>query len=183
MHKLKIFGMAFLFAGSLAVCAAQDVVSAVKGTVKKVDASTKTIVVETGDGADHTFHYVGRTVVHGTQATDQATIHGVDKIGEGSKVVAHYTTAGGKDTVMEIDRVGEDGLKSSKGTIDELDRGGKKLVLKADDGTKTTFRLSDRATVDAGKDIAKGSEKSAHVTVYYTEEAGKKVAHFFEASV
>jgi hypothetical protein len=36
--------------------------------------------------------------------------------------------------------------------------------------------------VDEGKDIGKGSEKSAHVTVYYTEKAGKKIAHFFEAS-
>jgi Cu/Ag efflux protein CusF len=183
MQKIFATVLAFLFGGSLAVCAAQDVVSAVEGTVKKVDASTKTIVVETGDGADHTFHYVGRTVVHGTQATDQATIHGVDKIGDASKVVAHYTTVGGKDTVMEIDRVGDDGLKKSTGTIDELDRGGKKLVLKADDGTRTTFRLSDHAAVDSGKDIGKGSEKSAHVTVYYTEDAGKKVAHFFKASV
>jgi hypothetical protein len=181
MLNLKIFtiALAFLSASSVAVCAAQDAVSAVEGTVKKVDASTKTMAVETGDGADHTFHYVGQTVVDGTKATDQATIHGVDKIGQGTKVVAHYTTAGGKDTVMEIDRVGDDGLKRSTGTIDQLDRGGKKLVLKADDGTKTSFRLSDHAAVDSGKDIGKSSEKSAHVTVYYTEEAGKKVAHFF----
>jgi hypothetical protein len=37
--------------------------------------------------------------------------------------------------------------------------------------------------VDAGKDIEKDSEKSAHVVVYYTEESGKKVALFFETSV
>jgi len=34
--------------------------------------------------------------------------------------------------------------------------------------------------VDAGKDVGKGVEKSSKVTVYYTEDAGKKVAHFFE---
>jgi hypothetical protein len=28
--------------------------------------------------------------------------------------------------------------------------------------------------------MAKGTEQGAKVTVYYTEEAGKKVAHFFE---
>jgi ABC-type Fe3+-hydroxamate transport system substrate-binding protein len=182
MQKLKIFAIAFLITGSLTVCRAQDVVSAVKGTVKKVDTSTKTIVVESADGTDHTFHYVGRTVVHGANATDQATVHGVDKLGEGTKVVAHYTTAGGKDTVREIDRVGEDGLKTSDGTIDHIDRGTKTLTIKAADGTKTTFHLTDDAAADAGKGIAKGSEKSAHVTVYYTEDAGKKIAHFFEGS-
>jgi hypothetical protein len=40
--------------------------------------------------------------------------------------------------------------------------------------------MSDHAVADAGKDIAKGTDKSAKVTVYYTEEAGKKTAHFFE---
>ena len=182
MRKLKICGIVFFVVGSLSLCAAQDVVSAVEGTVKKVDTSTKTIVVETSDGADHSFQYVGWTVVYGAEATGQATIHGVSKIGEGTKVVAHYTVAGGEDTVQEIDRVGEDGLKTSAGTIAELNRGGRKLVLKAADGTKTTFRLTDHAAVDEGKDIGKGSEKSAHVTVYYTEKAGKKIAHFFEAS-
>jgi hypothetical protein len=43
--------------------------------------------------------------------------------------------------------------------------------------------MTDHASADAGKDIAKGSEKGAKVTVFYTEDAGKKVAHFFESSL
>jgi hypothetical protein len=66
------------------------------------------IVVETSDGADHSFHYVGWTVVDGAEATGQATIHSVSTSGEDTKV--------GNDTVQEIDRVGEDGLKTSAGT-------------------------------------------------------------------
>ena len=42
-------------------------VSAVSGTVKKVDAATKTIVVKTEDGAEHTFHFVAKTTVHGAE--------------------------------------------------------------------------------------------------------------------
>ena len=30
-----------------------------------------------------------------------------------------------------------------------------------------------------GKDVGTGTEKGAKVTVYYTEESGKKIAHFF----
>jgi hypothetical protein len=180
MQTLKIFGIAFLFASVLAVCAAQDGVTAVEGTVKKVDTSTKTVVVETADGTDHAFHYVGKTTVRGAEATGHGTEQGVDKLGEGTKVVVHYTSTGGKDTAKEVDRVGDDGMKATKGTVEEIDRGGKKLVVKTADGTKDTFRLSDDAAVDAGKDIGKGSVKTAHVTVYYTESAGKKVAHFFK---
>ena len=46
---------AFALSTSLSL-AAQDVVHAVDGTVKKVDAGTKTLVVEAKDGTEHTFH-------------------------------------------------------------------------------------------------------------------------------
>src|SRR5260370_41133012 len=51
----------------LIVFAAQDVVSAVGGTVKKVDAGAKTMAVKTVDGAEQTFHFFGRPACHGTE--------------------------------------------------------------------------------------------------------------------
>jgi hypothetical protein len=36
--------------------------------------------------------------------------------------------------------------------------------------------MADHAAVETGK----GTEKAAKVTVYYTEDAGKKIAHFFQ---
>jgi hypothetical protein len=97
-------------------------------------------------------------------------------------VVAHYTAKGTEKTAVEVDKVGKDGIKSVDGTITHIDRAGKTLAVKAADGTEDTFRLSGHAAADGGKDIAKGTEKSAKVTVYYTEDAGKKIAHFFEGS-
>ena len=182
MRKANV-GVLLLLAGSVAVYGALGVVNAVEGTVKKVDRSAKTIVIETADGTDHTYHVITKTVVHGVKGTDASADRAWDGLDQGSKVVAHYTTAGGQDTVQEIDRVADDGLKTSTGTIDHIDRRAKVLVVKGADGTKQTYRLTDHAATDAGKDIAKGAEKSANVTVYYTEEAGHKVAHFFKSSV
>jgi len=54
------------------------------------------------------------------------------------------------------------------------------MVVKAADGTEQTFDVTKDAASATAKDIAAGTEKSAKVTVYYTEEAGKKVAHFFK---
>ena len=48
--------------------AADDVVSAVHGTVTKVDASTKTVVVKSKDGTEHTFKFVDKTTVHGVKS-------------------------------------------------------------------------------------------------------------------
>ncbi len=164
--------------------AAEDVVSAVHGTVTKVDSATKTMVVKTKDGTEHTVKFVDKTSVHGVKAgvhetamTTKDTFHGLK---EGSEVVAHYTEKGAEKTAVEVDDVGKDGLKSMDGAITHIDRAGKTVAVKTADGTEETFKLSGHAADDAGKDIAKGTEKTTKVTVYYTEEAGKKTAHFFE---
>ena len=47
--------------------AAEDVATAVTGTVKKIDAGTKTVVVKTADGAEETYHYAKKTTVHGAE--------------------------------------------------------------------------------------------------------------------
>jgi hypothetical protein len=154
-----------------------DVVSAVHGTVTKVDSTAKTMAIKAADGTEHTVHVVGKTTVHGTDAGAKDAFHGVK---EGSEVVAHYTEKGTEKTAVEVDEVGKDGLKATKGTISEFDRGAKTIAVKTADGTEQTFRMADHAAVDGGKDIAKGAEKSAKVTVYYTEEGGKKIAHFFQ---
>jgi hypothetical protein len=164
--------------------AAEDVVSAVHGTVTKVDSATKTIVVKTKDGTEHTIKFVGKTTVHGVKATAGVTAGGTKDFAhglkEGSEVVAHYTAKGTEETALEVDDVGKDGIKSVDGAITHIDRASRTVTVKTADGTEETFKLSGHAAGDAGKDIAKGTEKTTKVTVYYTEEAGKKTAHFFE---
>jgi VCBS repeat-containing protein len=168
---------------SLAVYAAGEAVNAVEASVKRVDAGAKTITVKSADGAEHTFRIVERTSFHGAEDTTglgKDSLHGVT---EGSDVIVHYTKKGSEETAEEIDRIGQGGLKETKGSLSKLDRGGKKIVVKGDNGAEETYELSDRAARDAGKDIAKGSERSAKVTVYYTEKGGRKIAHFFKAAV
>jgi hypothetical protein len=164
--------------------AAEDVVSAVHGTITKLDSGTKTMVVKTADGTEHTFKFVGKTAVHGAKAGVHETAMGAEDtfhgLKEGTEVVAHYTEKGSEKTAVEVDDVGKDGIKSVDGTITHIDRAGRTVAVKTADGTEETFKLSGHAAADAGKDIGKGSEKTTKVTVYYTEEAGKKTAHFFE---
>jgi hypothetical protein len=150
--------------------AAQDVVHAVDGTVKKVDAGTKTVVVDTKDGTEHTFHYASDVTVDGAKDTKKGAVD-----------AAHYTVSGGKETAHEIDKIGDDGLKATDGTVSHIDRGAKTIAVKTADGSEETFHLTDRAAKDTGKDVAAGADKSAKVTVYYTEKAGVKTAHFVKS--
>lgn len=153
------------------------------GVVLKVDAAAKTVVVKTADGTEHTLHFVERTAVlagHAVRTGATDVFHGVK---EGSEVAVHYTAKGTEETAHEIDNIGKDGMKATEVTVDHIDRGAKVLAVKTADGAEQTYRLTDSAAKDAGKGIGEGAEKSAKVTVYYTEDAGHKVAHFFKRAI
>jgi ABC-type Fe3+-hydroxamate transport system substrate-binding protein len=82
---------------------------------------------------------------------------------------------------------------SVEGLVTKSDRGAKTMVIKAADGTEHTLHLVERtvvhggketehATEDAGRDTEDAAKQSARATVYYSEEAGHKVAHFFKTT-
>jgi hypothetical protein len=160
-------------------CSSSFAITAVEGKVEKIDRMAKTIVVKAPDGTEHTFHFVGRTAFHGAENAADVTKESFHGLKEGSDVVVHYSAKGTEETAEEVDHVGEGGLNATEGTVSHLDRGAKTVTLKAADGTEQTFRLSKNAADDAGKDVSEGAEKTGKVTVYYTEQAGHKIAHFF----
>jgi Cu/Ag efflux protein CusF len=166
----------FAFA-TTALLSAQTGSSTVHGTVKKIDAASKTVVVTTDKGAEEAIAFTDKTVVHGAAAGGQATLHGLK---EGSEVVAHCTTTGGKKTAVEMDNLGKDGLKVAEGSISKVGAGGKTVVVKLADGTEQTFETTGHAAAEIGAATASGADKAAKVSVHYTEEGGKKVAHFFK---
>jgi arginine repressor len=169
MRKLGQLAVGMIFAAGL--CAAQDLGSIIHGTIKKVDHSTKTIVVKTADGTEHTVKIAGDDTVKGTK-------NGFDGLKEGTEVVARTTGKGVDESATDVGKVSKDGFKATKGTVTKFDKDTKTIVVKTADGTEKTFELSGKALDDAGKGTGKGVEKGAKVTVYYTEEGGKKTAHF-----
>lgn len=177
----KLFSLLALTAFfAITVLAADDPVSAVHGVVTKVDAAAKTIVVKTKDGTEHTIHFVDNTAVYGAKETAKGAEDAFHGVKEGSEVVAHYTVKGTEKTAVEVDDVGKGGVKTVDGTVTKVGEGGKTVTVKTADGTEHTFEVAGHGTKVAAVDTAKGTEKGAKVTVYYTESAGKKVAHFFQ---
>lgn len=62
---------------------AEEVATAVVATVKTVDKGTKTVVVKTADGVEHSFHFVGRTVAHGAKGTAKGSKDAFEGMNEG----------------------------------------------------------------------------------------------------
>ena len=169
MKKLGYFAVCAMLA--MGICVAQDLVNIIHGTIKKVDSTTKTIVVKTVDGTEHTIKVTDAATVKGTK-------DGFNGLKEGTQIVARTTGKGADETAMEVGKIGKDGFKATHGTVETFDKDTKTIVVKDVHGAKKTFELSGKALEDAGKATEAGIAKGTRVTVYYTEEGGEKVAYY-----
>ena len=102
LASLLVLALAVAWQGTLA----EDVVHAVSGIVKSVDKGTKTMVVKTSDGTEHTIKWTDQTTVKGVDATGKGVAAGsvdsYDGLKEGAKVSVKYTEKGGEKTAVAI---------------------------------------------------------------------------------
>ena len=169
--------------GVIAISAQDSAGGAIVGTVQKVDSTGKTIAIKTADGSVKTVKFSGETTVHGFNDVKNASELGTK---EGANVMVYTAkgTAKGADaTASAIVYAGRETSKATKGTIVKVDDATKTVVVKTADGTEDSFDVAGHAVIDSGKTVGAVSAKTAkvgeQVTVHYTEDAGKKVAHAF----
>jgi hypothetical protein len=167
-HLLAV--LVVLVAACFAAVAQGADTNVITGTVEKVDSGAKTIAVKTADGTVETVKFTEKTSVHGLK--DAAK--GADLAGkEGGHVIVHTVGEGSEKTAHSVEWVGDKTVHTTEGTVEDVGKGSKTVAVKTADGTKETF-------VVAGRGSAAAAKKGEHVTVYYTEEAGKKIAHVFK---
>lgn len=174
--------LALVALGSVAAAqAAQSSTNVITGTLDKVDSDAKTIAVKTADGTVETMKFTEKTTVQGLKDAGKAP----DLAGkEGGHVIVHTVGEAGDKTAHSVEWVGDKTVHTTEGTVEDVGKDSKTVAVKTADGTKESFVVADHAVVNTGKDVtrysAQGAKKGEHVTVYYTEEAGKKIAHVFK---
>jgi hypothetical protein len=97
---LTIAAFALITIASQILSAEEDLVHIVSGVVKHVDKDTKTMVVKTSDGTEHTIMRTGETTWEGTKETGKG-------IKEGSQVSVKYTEKAGEKTAVGVKDVGK----------------------------------------------------------------------------
>jgi hypothetical protein len=145
---------------------------AVEGIVRKSDAAAGALIVRAADGVEHVVHVTKGTVVHGKAADP------FDGLTQGSHVIVHYVTEGQQKTAVEVDRVAEDGVQMMEARVTHIDRPKRTLTIKLADGSKQTLRLTERAAA-AADDLGDATDLPK-VLVYYTNDAGERMVHFFK---
>ena len=149
---------------------------ALEGTVDSEYRAANVIVVNTVDGVKHAFQFTKDLLVHGGKSPANA----FPGLLEGTTVVVHYTVEGNVQAAQEIDRLGDEGVQRTEGVVTRIDRGKKQITIRFDNGKTETLRLTARAAADAGKDIDQSGTAPTKIVVYYTDESGQKVAHYFK---
>ncbi len=140
---------------------------ATEGTIKEEHKAANKIVVATEDGVEHVYDAVTGLKVHG----------GNDALADlkpGTTVVIHYSP---DNTVQEIDRVGDSGLQTTEGMATKIDRSKKEITIRYDNGKVEKLRLTDRAAASVGQNIP----ADTRIVVYFSQDAGQKVTHYFKA--
>lgn len=70
----------------------------------------------------------------------------------------------------------EDVVHILSGVVKHVDRGTKKVVVKADDGTEHVVKWTGKTAWEGTRDAGKGIKEGSQVTVKYTDKAGEKTA-------
>jgi hypothetical protein len=99
--------VAFIAFAAWQSASAEDVVHAVSGIVKHVDKGTKTMVVKTEDGTEHTIKWTGKTSWEGTKESGKG-------IKDGSQVTVNYTEKAGEKTAVGVKDLGKDVGKAAQ---------------------------------------------------------------------
>ena len=139
---------------------------ATEATIKAEHKAANKIVVETEDGVEYVYDLAKGVGVHGGEGP-------LSDLKPGTTVVIHYTA---DNAAQEIDCIGPDGLSTTEGIVSKIDRAKKAITIRYDNGKIETLKLTDRAAADVGKNI----EADTRVVVYYSDDAGGKVTHYFK---
>jgi hypothetical protein len=128
------------------------------------------------DGVEHAYHFAKDLVVHGGKGSG---VDALEDMREGSTVVIHYSVEAPDLSAHEIDEVGDGGLMVTEGIVTRVNRPRDQVTVKFSNGTTGTFRLSERAASELRTEPT-GVSPDTRIVIYYSDEKGRRVAHFFK---
>ena len=148
---------------------------ALEGTMKQFYRAANVVVVTTMDGIEHVYHFTKDLIVHGGKKPGVDALEGLQP---GTMVVIHQTMTGSQASAEEIDILGEEGLKITEGRVTKIDRRNREITIRYGNGTSETLRMTSRAAAATDADIDQSADQI--IVVYYSDEAGHKIAHYFK---
>lgn len=149
---------------------------ALEATMKEFYRAANVVVVTTMDGMEHVYHFTKDLIVHGGK---KPGVEALEAMRPGTTVVIHQRVGGAPASVEEIDVIGDEGLQTTEGIVTDIDRRKNEITIRYNNGKTETLRMTTRAAAETQTGIDQ-SAGAATVVIYYSDEAGHKVAHYFK---
>lgn len=150
---------------------------ALEGTMKQFYKAANVVIVTTMDGVEHVYHFTKDLIVHGGKKPGVDALEGLH---EGTTVVIHEGKGGAQPSAEEIDLLGDDGLKITEGIVTNIDRRKKEITIEYGNGKTETLQMTTRAAAESETQIDAKGAAPTKIIVYYADESGRKVAHYFK---
>jgi hypothetical protein len=142
---------------------------AMEAAMAKLYRGLNVVVVKTMDGVEHVYNFTKDLIVHGGKKPGVDALAGLR---EGTTVVVHYSTTGAKALAEEID--------VTEGMVTDIDRGKREITIRFAGGQTETLQMTTRAAAESQRILDDSDRSPAGIIVYYADEAGRKVAHYFK---
>ena len=152
---------------------------ALEGTMKQFYKAANVVIVTTMDGVEHVYHFTKDLIVHGGKTPGVDALAGLR---EGTTVVIHEGRGGSQASAEEIDLLGDGGLKIAEGIVTNIDRRKKEITIRYNNGKTETLQMTTRAAAESRADVDEAKGEATRIVVYYSDEAGHKIAHYFRKS-
>ena len=179
VSSVIVLGCGVLGAAPARAAQATPPIDGVTGTVAPEDpvrqefAGANTVIVNSLD----VFRHTKDLLVHGGRSSGAQALPGLR---EGSTVAVHDSGSGVDASAPAIELIDNDGMHVTEGTVIRIDRSRKHITIMFDRDRTATFELTDRTAADGGHDIDPTPKTAGAVTVSYTDESGRRVAHSFK---
>jgi len=118
-------------------------------------------LTKAGDGLDHLVGAKGPRAGRGAGS--------LDGLQPGTSVAVEYTVKGVPASADGADQIGQEGVKANEGVVTKVDRNKKEITIRFSDGQTQTLESENTFTAHSSRAI-----------VYYRDESGRKVAHYFK---
>lgn len=150
---------------------------ALEGTMKQFYRGANVVIVTTMDGVEHVYQFTKNLIVHGGRKPGADALEGLR---DGTTVVIHYTESGPQAAAEEIDLLGDTGLKMTEGVVTDINRRKKEITVTYANGKTETLQMTDLAAAESEAGIETSGGEASHIVIYYVDESGHKVAHYFK---
>ena len=150
---------------------------ATEGTMKQFYSGLNYVVVKTMDGVEHVYNFTKDLVVHGGRKPGVDALEGLR---EGTNVAVHFSLSGANASALEIDVLGDEGLSFTEGVVTRIDPGRKEITIRFANGRTETFQMTTRAAAESEGLLEESGATATRIVIYYGDESGHKVAHYFK---